>query len=989
MVGRVAELAELELALRQAASGRPALVLVSGESGIGKTRLLAEFQRRIEDDSGGPLVLRGEAVETGDGELPYGPLLGALRPLVRERHAVLDELAPDSRAQLGALLPGLQDGERRADGNDPSAQLRLFEALLELLHRLSAHQPVVLVLEDMHWADRSTRAFVTFLARSVRRERVLIVVTYRSDELHRRHPLRPLLAELDRIEHTRRLELVPLDRDELSAALGDILGRPADAGLVDRLYVRAEGNPLFTEELLAASLDGRGAAPQNLRDAFMLRIERLSPEAQRAARVIAVGRSLTEALIAELCGLDHERLHEALREAVAAQVLVPGGDENLLFRHELLREAMYEDLLPGERSELHLALARALEQRAAGGEEGGMAVVASIAAHYAAGGDQPAALRATVSAARAARAAHATEEAARLAERGLELWPRVSEPERVAGIAELDLRLLAARAQLEAGASTRAEHLLRAALDQLDAQSEPRDYACVLALLARTQWSLNRGQEGVRTAQRALMLLPEADGGPERRDLLGWLARTELLRGRFRDAARDGEAAHAAALAAGDRGGEAHALTTMGMARVSLGDVEGGTELLRRAIAVYEASGDLPGAATARSNLADMLAVAGHTQEALATAREGLKAVSRHLRSSYQWMELTLSEQAYLAGDWALARRHLGPAPEELVGRQLIFRLLREADLALGEGDEETAAARLEQAEPLVASALEPQWIGGFGALAAELHRRRGDLAAARAQVAHALDCIEVCSDDVIRIARVSAAGLRVEADIAQRARDLRETGEQRQALARARLHHQRLRAAAAEGGPVEAAWLATGAAELARARGRNDAALWSKAAAKWEEIERPYEAALMRFRAGEAAALGGDRALATEHARAALGLARDLGSRWLEQELLVLAQRARLRLDDRDEPADANGNAAQPEDPFGLTERERDVLALIAQGATNRQIGAALFMAEKTASVHVSRILAKLGVHSRTEAAAVAHRVGWLIGDRATAKPR
>jgi DNA-binding CsgD family transcriptional regulator len=219
-----------------------------------------------------------------------------------------------------------------------------------------------------------------------------------------------------------------------------------------------------------------------------------------------------------------------------------------------------------------------------------------------------------------------------------------------------------------------------------------------------------------------------------------------------------------------------------------------------------------------------------------------------------------------------------------------------------------------------------------------------------------------------------------VEADIAQRARDLRERGDERDALTRARIHMERLRAAAEEGGPVESAWCAVGAAELARARGRSDPKLWLAAAREWDAITRPFPRAMALWRATEAQIDAGDRAAAAETARIALEVARDLGARWLVDELTALAQRARLEI------ADAVGDAARPgsngdgsgpsEDPFGLTSRERQVLALLAEGATNRQIGAALFMAEKTASVHVSRILSKLGVRSRTQAAAVAHRL-------------
>ena len=217
--------------------------------------------------------------------------------------------------------------------------------------------------------------------------------------------------------------------------LADILGDRPSEELVERLFARSEGNPLYTEELLAAGLDGRGATPRSLRDAFMLRIERLSADAQRAARAIAVGRALAEATIAEVTGIEHEDLQAALRDAVAEQVLVADDDGLLRFRHALLREALYDDLLPGERSELHLALARSLEATVDGAEGGPARVAATIAGHYAAAGDQPAALGAAIRAARAAGAIHAYGDAADLAERALELWPRVPD---AAEVAQLD-----------------------------------------------------------------------------------------------------------------------------------------------------------------------------------------------------------------------------------------------------------------------------------------------------------------------------------------------------------------------------------------------------------------------------------------------------------------------------------------------------------------------------------------------------------------------
>ncbi len=247
-----------------------------------------------------------------------------------------------------------------------------------------------------------------------------------------------------------------------------------------------------------------------------------------------------------------------------------------------------------------------------------------------------------------------------------------------------------------------------------------------------------------------------------------------------------------------------------------------------------------------------------------------------------------------------------------------------------------------------------------------------------------ALDRLEVCTDDVMGIARISCVGMRVEADRAQRARDLREPADRRDALARARIHVDRLTAAAHDGGPVERARLAQGKAEMAEARGRGAAREWRRAAEAWEKIERPYQAANARWREAEALAGADDRAGAAEAACAALTGAQALGSEWLAREVRTLGERARLDLEPAASAAGAgaaNGNGAgradaAEEDPFGLTPRERQVLALLAEGATNRQIGAALFMAEKTASVHVSRILAKLGVQGRTQAAAVAHRL-------------
>ncbi|MFL5824068.1 MAG: AAA family ATPase [Solirubrobacteraceae bacterium] len=974
-VGRTDELRELESAAEASAAQQPALILLGGDSGVGKSRLIREFETLL--DSRDVLVLRGEAVEQEDGELPYGALTSALRPLVRAGDPALEELGRGSRAQLAALLPGLDDQASPTNPLDPTAQVRLFEALLELLDVLSRRQQVALLLEDLHWADRSTRTFVSFLARSMRQERLLVMLTYRSDELHRRHPLRPLLSELARLDVVRRIDLPPFTRAEVAEILADILDAAPSDNLIDRLYERSEGNALYTEELLAAGMDGGGALPDSLRDAFMLRIERLSPDAQRAARTIAVGRRLGEEVIAQVAEIEPGTLQGALREAVAEHVLVTGGDGLLRFRHALLREVLYDDLLPGERSELHLTLARALEARTGRDEEREAELAAAVAGHYAAAGDQPAALRTAVHAALAARDVHAYGEAAELAERALELWPRVRGAENQIPLSHVDLLSLAAAAHRIAGDRERAAVLLTRALEEVDASADVHLHVGLLAALSRVQWSMNEGVKAVETAQRALEMLPDDEPSPERAPLTAWLARTRFLRGRFRDAIADGEPALAAAVETGDRHTEGEVLNTLGMAHIALGQVDAGVALLERAIQIARETDDLDNLGYAYSNLADMLGIAGCTQEALDTALEGLELVPRRIARLHDWLTLTVTQLAFEAGDWATMRAHLGlsVAPED---RQSIYRLMVEAEVALGQGDDDQAEQRLTDAARLVSTSTEPQWIGWFGALESELRRRRYDLAEARAVVEHALGRLEVCTDDVMQIARASAVGARVEAEIARRARDLKEPAQQRDALARLRIHLSRLDAAAHEGGPVEAAWQAVGKAEMASARGRNNPALWREAARRWDAIRRPYLAAIMRWREAEAATESGDRGQAEDCAREALTTARELGSLWLEEEVEGLVRRGRLQLPEVEPlPGDhltATGDGE--ETPFGLTPRELQVLALIAEGATNRQIGAALFMAEKTASVHVSRILSKLDVQSRTQAAAVAHRL-------------
>ena len=966
LIGRAAELAALEAALADACIEQPSVAFVAGESGVGKTRLLAELERIARERD--VLVLTGDCVDLGESELPYVPLVSALRPLARSG----DEALTDSvRAAVAPLLPGSS-----ADPPPPGIdQARLFEGLLSLLDALGRERPVLLVIEDLHWADRSTRAALTFLAHSLTNERVLVVGTYRPDELHRRHPLRSLLAELERDPRTRRVALEPLTHDELADQLEDILGEAPTAELLQRLWKRSGGNPLFSEELLAAGVDGLGAAPDTLRDALMLRVERLSDPAQEILRIVAVGQRLEHPVLAEVSGLDERALRDTLREAVESHILLAGDDGWHRFRHALLREVVDDDLLPGERATLHLRLAEALRNRLK--EREGAVLTAAIAHHYAAGGEQPEALEWSVHAAAAAERVYAHGEAQALLERALELWDRVPDAAERAGADRVTLLERAGSAAWALGHTGRQLALFEAALAELGPEPDPVRASLIMESIARAQWGLNRPRSSVETLKRALELVESADGdaaAEARARVLAALARRYMLDGKFTDSIEVARKALDATIAVGMRSAEGHARNTLGCSLAMVGDVDAGSDELREAIRIARERDDDVDLADGYTNFADMLHIMGRSQEALELAEEGRAEFAERRPIAVMWLDALLAEILVDMGELDKAEARL-PDPLRYTGGHVRVNLgLRRAQLMLGRGEHDAARDLLRELDEMIADSSEPQLIGPLAVMLAEQQRREGDLAAARATIERGLDRMEFCTDDAARVAAVAAAGVTVEADAAQRARDLGEADAETSALRFLDDLLSRVAAAATRTRPVECGLLLMARAEAGRGGGRPDAKAYERAAVAWENLERAEIAARMRWRAAEAHIAAGDREGAAEPLNAAHEEAVRIGAGWLRSEIEGLAARARVALEAAvvapEEPA-----AEEDEDGFGLTSRERQVLALVAEGATNREIGAQLFMAEKTASVHVSRILSKLNVRSRTEAAAVAHR--------------
>ena len=423
--------------LARAVAGEPQVALIGGEAGVGKTRLVDRLAAAADEQ--GVRVLRGVCIPLGGEGLPFAPLIEALRGLTRDVDpAELEAVAGPARADLARLVPGLAWGTEataaEAAGQDPG---RLFELLLGVVERSAASAPLLLVMEDLHWADGSTRHLVAFLATYLRSGRILLTLTFRSDELHRLHPLRGVLGELTRSRRVRRLELPRFTRAELAEQVTSLLGTDPPTRLLDDLYARSEGNPFLAEELVLAGESTRTPTlPHNLREVLLRRVEQVGRGAQLVLQAASVaGSGVVEPVLAVVTGLDEERLLDALREAVDRQLLLPeSGGDGYVFRHALLAEAVYGELLPGERVRLHRALASALE---AGVESGGTPSTraARLAHHWSAAGDQPRALSAgVVAAAAAAEQVDAFAEAQLQLERVLALWDEVPDAEQRAGM---------------------------------------------------------------------------------------------------------------------------------------------------------------------------------------------------------------------------------------------------------------------------------------------------------------------------------------------------------------------------------------------------------------------------------------------------------------------------------------------------------------------------------------------------------------------------
>lgn len=999
-VGRADELAVLGDALSRATGGEPQALLIGGEAGVGKTRLVEEF---IEGAGrAGAVVTVGGCVEIGADGLPYAPFSTALRALRRHLPDEMAAAVEGQEGELARLLPELGDTSRQAHHEDGTA--RLFELTSRLLERIAADRTVVLVLEDLHWADASTRHLLAYLFRTLNSGRLVVVATYRADDIHRRHPLRPLLAELDRLRTVRRIELARFTRSEVRLQLTGILAAEPEASLADEIFARSDGNAFFVEELAVCSGGNCSVSgiSDSLRDLLLVRVEALSDDAQRVVRFAAEGGSTVEyPLLAAVTRLSEDDLIEALRAAVGANILIAAPDGGgYRFRHSLVREAVSDDLLPGERSRINRRCAEALENDPSLVRAD--ARTTRLAGYWYYAHDAAKALPAVLLASAEARRRHAYSEQLQLLERAMEVWdsapadvrdglrpmdsadaypacghePGTSAP---SALRYLDLLAEAVVAARCCGERERSLKISKKALRIIDGGADDALRAAWFwTERAKLEQSLARGNgwREIATAQELVRGLPPSAVHAQ---VLTTAASWAMLHEPGPDSLTAAECAVDYARLVGAEEIELSARLTLGGLLIDSGDIETGLATMRAALKRTTELGLVAEGCRAHTNLMSNLESIGRSAEAIDVGTAGIALAGKYgLRDQEAWVRGNMTDSLFALGRWeeasACAQWVLRCAQSAKPRGNVCLRL---ADLALLRGEQDEAARHLASAnahfgthDPM------PQHSIPLARLSLGILAAQGQLDEARAVLAGAVEAGFPPGTQRYGWPLVLAAAT---AEANTRGLPAAEPGRT-ESLELVCSTAKRL----ATPVPLWSAYALHVSAELARADGLDRPEHWSAAAGALEPLERPYELAQVHLHwAAALLAHGSDREpAARERAakllRSSLATADRLGARPLAEEIRLLAQRARLPLTEAADhvgaPAPADMRSAV--DDFGLTSREQDVLRLVAAGRTNRQIAETLFIAPKTASVHVSNILAKLGVTGRGEAAALTHRL-------------
>jgi DNA-binding NarL/FixJ family response regulator len=987
-VGRVVERARLEAALEAAEQGEPGLVLIGGEAGIGKSRLAAELVSIA--NARGAMVARGLCLETKAATLPFGPWVEILEELIRRDPSTGDARTDEpTTAAFARLVPEFEPPER-SDARLPSGddRLRLFHAVLALVRQTAEDHVLHLVIEDVHWADASSLDLLRFVAAQLSAERLLMLATFRSDELHVGDQLPSALGELVRLPHVARIDMAPFTEAEVADQLTGIGGRRPDDEVVRRIFARSDGNPFVVEELAGGAPDG--TLPPTLSDVLAHRLATLSPETRRVVLAAsAVGREVGHDLLARISAVPKERLVDALREAVERHVLVRAGPrgDSFAFRHALIEEFAYGALLSPERDAIHGEIVTALQDVDGSSAE--------IARHAILAGDLRLGLASAVDAADQARETLAFAEALAHAQQALRLWSEVEDAEGVAARDEPSLLVFAARCAVAVGDWSQAATLGRWALGLLDHDRRDERVALLLDLADWHQYS-DDGVAHADALRDAAELVPANPPSAQRARVLTELVIKATWEGNIDEARQLAQEAVEVARTIGVRTEEVRALTALALTFTSSLQFDTAVQILSEAEQIV-ATGKVTEeyvVATLVFRRCELALLTGDFENAIALTEAGLARAARAGTIDQQRPFLRWHKIAALGslGRWREAEALMNEVEHDSTTMQARQSIQLFVEVLVRQGRVADAASAVQKTDFGYETPFEGSWILQTRIRVANGGGRWDDAGAAADQAIALYEGKD--ESDLVFLLEDSVRG---EADRADAARGRRRRAEEADARHVGLERLQRLRriaqAAIAGGGAgrlIEAV-LATAEAEGSRLRRLSDAALWDEAASRREALRQPWETAYARLRQAEAIlSQGGDRPEALRLLRAAHRIAAELGARPLVEQIESLGRRARLRLESMPRKH-ATRRATTPDGVLvALTTRESEVLSLVAAGHTNREIGEALFISEKTASVHITNAMDKLGALSRYEAAASATRLGLIEAshDGNTARP-
>jgi DNA-binding CsgD family transcriptional regulator len=929
LVGRTGTLAEVQSDLRNVGPGGTAAVFVTGESGVGKSRLLRETAAAMRGS--GFAVLSGTCLDIGDAS-PLHPVLQALRRFDHNGHSAT--AADDAGALLDRVSRDLREiaGDRR----------------------------LLLVLDDLQWADRSTRQLLLYLLAGLGDVKLSILAAVRAEALHGAHPLRRVLAELRRLRSVRVVDLSPLDPDQTHELVTAIAGdtEPEDA---ERVYKRSGGNPFVVEELARDLRDGRVELSDTLREIFLSRVDELPPNAHAVVHAVAAGVEPVEhSVLARVVPLPEDQLIEAIRAAVAHR-FVASAPEGYRLRHRLVTEILAAEVLPAESAALHRRYAESMALHPGAPDH------ARLAHHWRQAGEPARALPSVVAAARSAEKLYGFTEAHRYWSVALELTTDDA-PERT------ELLAHAAESAHRCGEHLRALARLEELAGRPDAPS-----TCDLHLRrARYLAAAGRSATAEDEYQRAL---DHPDCSPRQRvSAAAHLAELLLHLGRYADANVRARDALEMAEVNGSTVDLVRASAALGFSAAFREDPDVGLAVIRHAVEIAERSGHPDDLGVAYLHLAELLAgPLNNVEEGVLVARRGAERLAQlGVGRTYQTRLLAIAANGlFRVGQWSEADAVLEAAMRHRPsGADAVELLLARCRLWVGFGDVEAAHRDLDAIATVLAGG-GARHVLPMLTLRAGLAMWQGRHAVARAAVQRGLT--ETRSDDLVLLGVLAWHGLRAEAE-AHAAGDPVDPG----AIRRLKTVVDRVvRSVGNAATPVRAVvdgYLDLCAAELTRLEDRYDPEPWARAAAAWDRRQQPYPAAYARLRQAEAALQRKTRkAAAVAILREAYATALSLGARPFAAEIAGVAQRFRVALPENAQTAQKPGALALApaasdscDELNALTTREREVLAAVAEGLTNREIGERLFISERTVGVHVGHIFDKLQVRTRVQASRV-----------------